>query len=90
MQIPVPPGGLTIGVDGGAKLDLHLRYDVVPTWLGITIAHAQKAQKCHAHLLEVWAGTNEGKKLQALEAEFNRSMQSIVAAATTFEAFLRI
>jgi hypothetical protein len=59
---------------------------VVPTWLGIAIAHAQKAQKCHAHLLEVWTGTNKDKKLRALEAEFNRSMQSIVAAATTFEA----
>lgn len=86
MQLHVPPGGLTIGDDGRAKLDLHLRYDVVPTWLGLAIVHAQEAQKRHAHLLEVWAGTDEEAKRQALEFEFVRSMQSIVAAATTFEA----
>lgn len=90
MTLAVPSGGLVIKSDGTATLNLHVRFDVVPVWLEIARKHSDQANFYGKQVIESWQEPDEEKKARLLEAEFTESMQAIVAAATSLEAFFSI
>lgn len=94
MTVAVPDGGLTISVgDDGrvtGNLTLHVRYDVCPTWTALSLQHASAALEARSIREAAWSGTDENAKAAALEREFQFSMQAIMAAAISLDAFYAI
>lgn len=94
MTVAIPAGGLTIGIgdDGNftGNLTLHVRFDVCPTWVELSLRHLEDAKIKRADREAAWAGTNENLKASALEREFEASMQAIMAAAIAIDAFYSI
>lgn len=91
MTVAIPAGGLTIGIgdDGNAtsSLTLHVRFDVCPTWIELALRHLADANEKRIARAAAWAGTNEEIKAASLEREFEASMQAIMAAAISIDAF---
>jgi hypothetical protein len=91
MTVAVPTGGLAIGIgdDGNVtgKLTLHVRFDVCPTWIELSLRHLEEAKAKRTAREAAWAGTNEENKATSLEREFETSMQAIMAAAIAIDAF---
>lgn len=75
--------------DGGIEVDpitLHVRFDVCPSWIQIAKRHLDAAVVARETRRAVWAGTDENAKSEALETEFEASMQAIMAAAIAWDA----
>src|SRR5919106_477049 len=91
MTVGIPQGGLriSIGDDGkvNSSLTLHVRFDVCPTWVELSLRHLATAIEARAGRQAVWAGTDEEAKAAALEREFEASMQAVMAAAIALDAF---
>lgn len=91
MTVAIPQGGLTIGftADGNvtSSLTLHVRFDVCPTWIELALRHLSDANERRIAREAAWAGTNEEIKATTLEREFEASMQAIMAAAISIDAF---
>lgn len=87
MRLSIPPGGLVIHADGTSNLSLHVRFDVCPTWCQLALRHAAEAERFAGERAVTWAGTDEDAKAAALEREFESSMQAIIAAAISIDAF---
>lgn len=91
MRVGIPSGGLTfsIGEDGRAmsSLTLHVHFDVCPTWLALASGHLADAQVRAEEQKAAWQGDDASAKAEALEREFEASIQAIMAAATAMEAF---
>lgn len=91
MTVAIPAGGLTIGIgdDGKAtsSLTLHVRFDVCPTWIELALRHLADANEKRVARAAAWTGTNEELKAATLEREFEASMQAIMAAAISIDAF---
>lgn len=94
MTVAIPKGGLTIGTaDDGSfsgSVTLHVRFDVCPTWIELALRHLSDANEKRIAREAAWAGTNEEMKAAALEREFEASMQAIMAAAISIDAFYAV
>lgn len=94
MTVAIPAGGLTVGIGDGSNFTgnctLHVRFDVCPTWVELSLRHLEDAKTKRAGREAAWAGTNENLKASALEREFEASMQAIMAAAIAIDAFYSI
>ena len=93
MQITIPSFSIRIRDDGELESDpltLHVRFDVCPTWIQVATRHLHDAKLAKARRDEVWPGTDENAKVTALEAEFEASMQAIMAAAISWDALYAI
>jgi hypothetical protein len=94
MTVGLPPGGfsLTIGDDGkiNSSLALHVRFDVCPTWIELSLRHLTDATEARINRQAAWAGTDDDAKAAALERGFEASMQAIMASAVALDAFCAI
>lgn len=94
MTLAVPPGGITVslGPEGfqASDLKLHVHFDVCPTWCELAVAHCAEAKSRGISRAVAWSGTNENKKGETLEREFEASMQAIMAAAIAVDAFYAV
>lgn len=89
MSITIPSFSIRIRDDGeleGAPITLHVRFDVCPTWIEVAKRHLDNALNAKDRRNEVWSGKDEDAKAKALEAEFESSMQAIMAAAIAWDA----
>jgi hypothetical protein len=89
MQLRIPVGGLTLGLDasGGmtSSLVLEVRIDFWPYWLDIGLEHATQAAAERQRLI----GRNDAMPADiasALGAECRAGMVAVVAAAITLDA----
>lgn len=65
----------------------EMSLDVYPHWLNIACEHLQSAERAHVEALASWQSSDEDVKVRAFEAEFQASMQCVVAAAIAIDAF---
>ena len=89
MSVSIPSFSLRIRDDGeieGDPITLHVRFDVCPSWIQIAKRHLDAAQAAKVSRGIAWQGTDESAKAQALEVEFEASMQAIMAAAIAWDA----
>jgi len=89
MTIRIPAGGLRIGPHGNTLL-FHVHFDVCPTWIKLALRHLEDARSTKSLRQVAWAGTDEDQKAAALEKEFEASMQCIMAAAISIDAFYAV
>lgn len=87
MRVGIPPGGLTIKDGQLSPVVLHAALDVVPHWLAIALKHLQVAGAEHVRLSPAWQEQANDKIARVLEAEFMASMQAVMAAAISMDAF---
>lgn len=93
MSITIPSFSIRIGDDGkfeGDPITLHVRFDVCPTWIQVGKRHLESALLAKDRRNDVWNGTDEDAKARALEAEFESSMQAIMAAAIAWDALYAV
>jgi hypothetical protein len=94
MTVAVPVGGLTISVDDNGEiatnLTIHVRFDICPTWIQISIKHLEEAQRGRLSREVAWKGINEEEKAIALEREFEASMQAIMSVAIAIDSFYSV
>jgi hypothetical protein len=93
MSITIPSFSIRIREDGqidGDPITLHVRFDVCPTWIQVAKRHLDVALRAKDQRNEVWTGKDENAKAKALEAEFESSMQAIMAAAIAWDAVYAI
>ena len=94
VTVTVPTGGLTIGVGDNENFagnpSFHVRFDVCPTWIELSLRHLEEAKTKRADRETAWAGTDGEQKVFTLEREFEASMQAIMAAAVAVDAFYAI
>jgi hypothetical protein len=89
MTITIPSFSIRIRDDGqleGDPITLHVRFDVCPSWIQVAIRHLEDAKLAQVRRDEAWPGSDEDAKARALEAEFEASMQAIMAAAIAWDA----
>jgi hypothetical protein len=70
----------------GDPIKVQVHYDVCPTWVQIAVRHLSAAQRARDARQDAWRGTDEDAKASALEAEFEASMQAIMAAAISWDS----
>lgn len=87
MRVGIPRGGLTIKEGQLSPVVLHAALDVVPHWLAIALKHLQVAGAEHARLSPAWQEQANDEIARVLEAEFFASMQAVMAAAISMDAF---
>lgn len=88
MRVAIPPGGVSISFSRPTPpLQLHVHYDVSPTWCQLALQHLEQAKAAAAVRAAAWSGSDEDAKARALEQEAEASMQAIVAAAIALDAF---
>jgi hypothetical protein len=89
MGVRIPTGGLTFSLnpDVESRIELHVFFDVCPTWLDIALRRAIEAEEGRAELLAAWATPDNERVRLALEREFEVSMQAMAAAAIAVDAF---
>lgn len=93
MSISIPSFSIRIRENGqlhGDPITLHVRFDVCPTWIQVAKRHLDAALLARDHRNKVWRGEDEDAKAKALEAEFESSMQAIMAAAIAWDAVYAI
>ena len=89
MTVTIPQFSLRFREDGeieGDPIALHVRFDVCPTWIQLAQRHLDAALVAKSRLQSAWLGTDEAAKANALESEFEASMQAIMAAAIAWDA----
>ncbi|WP_128003692.1 hypothetical protein [Piscinibacter defluvii] len=89
MTVSIPQFSIRFREDGeieSSPLTLHVRFDVCPTWVQIAKRHLAAALAARISRETAWQGTDEDAKAQALEVEFEASMQAIMAAAVAWDA----
>jgi hypothetical protein len=93
MTISIPGFSIRLRDDGqleGDPITLHVRFDVCPSWIQVATRHLEDAKLARARRDEAWSGSDEDAKARALEAEFEASMQAIMAAAIAWDAVYAI
>lgn len=89
MTVSLPNFSIRINEDGSIEADpitLHVRFDVCPTWIQIAKRHLAASLVARTARQVAWETTDENAKAQALEVEFEASMQAIMAAAIAWDA----
>ena len=91
MQVSIPPNGLVIQLDDEEKTTasctLHVHFDVCPTWIALAFSHLKTAQDCKQARIAAWNASDEAAKASTLEREFEASMQAVMSAAISLDAF---
>ena len=91
MTVAIPAGGFTLSMGDDGKLSsslaLHVHYDVCPTWLELASRHLSEAQERKLARIVAWNSDDEDAKAATMEAEFESSMQAIMAAAIAIDSF---
>jgi hypothetical protein len=91
LRISVPDEGLKLWIDDAGKLtgdlQLHLHFDVTPTWLDLAWRFLQEAKHARDRAVARRAEGDEPGFAEALEAEMRSSMLAILAGATALDAF---
>jgi hypothetical protein len=91
MTVAIPAGGFTLSIGDDGKLSssvtVHVHYDVCPTWLELASRHLSDAQERKLARIAAWNSNDQDATVAAMEAEFESSMQAIVAAAIAIESF---
>lgn len=91
MTVGIPPGGLKLGIGADGRptgqLELHVRFDVCPTWVALALRHVDEARRGREARIIAWSGDDESAKGASLETEFESSMQAVMAAAIAIDAF---
>jgi len=86
-----PPGALSFfrGPDGTLQSDarLHLRFDVCPVWLEISLDHLQRAEREHQNLIVAWRDQKSDEAALAMESEFRAGVQATASACIALDAF---
>lgn len=87
--------GMTVGLPVGTDLfsgsiSLVAHYDVCPTWLNISMSHLRDARMRRDDRDAAWQSEDDETKAKTLEAEFQSSMQAIVASAIAVDAFYAV
>jgi hypothetical protein len=92
MQIRITDFSIAFGEDGDvtSNLSLNLNYDACAAWARIALSHREKAIHAKAGREIAWAGADENAKGNTLEAEFQASMQAVVAAASSMDALYAV
>src|SRR5688572_28403227 len=85
----IPAGGLIISLnrETASRFELHVVFDVCPTWLELGLRCALEAEEGRAELVAAWATPDNQRARVALEHEFEASMQAMAAAAIALDAF---
>jgi hypothetical protein len=89
MTVSIPSFSIRFRDDGeieGDPITLHARFDVCPSWIQIAKRHLEQAISASSRREQAWSGFDEHEKTQALESEFESSMQAIMAAAIAWDA----
>lgn len=91
----IPPGGLTLRIDKNRRttgtLTPHLHFDVTTTWLELAVRHLAEARQQQTARAIAWSQNGDpDAKAKTLEAEFEASMQAIMAAAIALDAFYAV
>jgi hypothetical protein len=89
MSLRIPSISFTIRDDGeieGAPVVLEVHFDVCPTWIQLAKKHLSAARRARKARDSAWTVTDEDKKSKALEAEFEASMQAMMAAAIAWDS----
>lgn len=92
MTVGIPAGGLTIGVDEEGKLsadpvNLHVHFDVCPSWLDLAFKHVLESEERNAEVIAAWKTPDDERLSGALEAEFEAGMQAMMSGAIAIDAF---
>lgn len=89
MGISIADFSVSVNEDGSlsGSLSLNLRYDACIAWLKIALEHRNQALEGKKHRISAWATDDDEEKGRTLEAEFQASLQAIVAAASAVDAF---
>lgn len=74
------------GEVSASPISLNVHFDVGPTWIQIAKRHLAIALESQVRRQAAWQGTDETKKGDSLEREFEASMQAIMAAAIAWDA----
>lgn len=89
MTAVVPEGGFSLRIadDGSVvgHLELHLKFDVCPTWIGLALAHRDRAREMQAGCVRAFQVDDGESQAGCLELEYESSMQAIVACAVAFD-----
>jgi hypothetical protein len=89
MTVSIPSFSIRCRDDGeieGDPITLHVRFDVCPSWIQIAKRHLEQAISARSRREQAWSGSDEDEKAQALESEFESSMQAMMAAAIAWDA----
>jgi hypothetical protein len=65
----------------------HARFDICPTWLELATRYLSDARAAQATRVTGWSRSDEIARADALEWEFEASVQAIVASGIAMEAF---
>lgn len=91
MTVAIPAGGLTLSMGDDGKLHggltIHVHYDVCPTWLELASRHLSDAEERRSARIQAWNADDQDARTASLEAEFESSMQAIMAAAIAIDSF---
>jgi hypothetical protein len=91
MTLGIPADGLTIQVDerGDIKteINLHVHYDVCPSWLELAFKHLLEAEARSMEVSLAWQTPDDNRLARALEAEFESGMQAMMSGAIAIDAF---
>lgn len=91
MTVVVPAGGFTLSIGDEGKLSgsltLHVHHDVCPTWLELASRHLSDAEERKRARVSAWNSDDQDARAATLEAEFEFSMQAIMAAAIAVDFF---
>jgi hypothetical protein len=87
MQLRIP--SLTLSLDGEiqSSMEVHVSFDVCPSWLDIARRHFLDADVSRQQLVSAWQTPDDERVRVALENEFESSMQAIISAAIAMDAF---
>lgn len=91
MTVTVPVGGLSLSVGDDGKLsgslEIHVHYNVCPTWLELASRHLSDAEERKCARIAAWNTDDQNARAASMEAEFESSMQAIMAAAIAIDSF---
>ena len=93
MTVSIPAFSMRIDNDGnvqGPPLTLHVRFDVCPSWVQVAKRHLDAATTAKTARDIAWRGNDNTAKSLAVEAEFEASMQAVMAAAIAWDAVYAI
>jgi hypothetical protein len=87
----IKAGDLIISMNEEGKSELNatlsLHYDTCPVWLKLSVGHLIQAKKWSHKRKEAFEGTDDNLKSEALEREFEHSMQSIISIGIAYDSF---
>ncbi|MFD2183609.1 hypothetical protein [Rhodoplanes azumiensis] len=81
----IPKGGFQISLYGESTIQVHIEYDVCPTWLEISAKHLNEAKTYYNKAINI-DSFKDKRKAENIEFSFRASMQAIIATTIAFDA----